>query len=84
MDRKEKIAKKKERLRMYEEKEAFMLSPKGVRNYRIGSRSAERYSLELAEIRKAIKELEKEIEELEGLENGKKPRKLAGIVIRDW
>ena len=83
MDRKDKIARKKERLHMYEEKEAFMLSKQGVQRYRIGTRSAERYDLELAEIRKAIRELENEIEELEGLENGKKPRKLAGIVIRD-
>ncbi len=84
MDRKEKIRKKKERLKLYEEKEAFMLSKDGVQSYKIGSRMAARYDLELAEIRKAISDLEKEIEELEGLENGKKPRKIAGIVPRDW
>ncbi len=84
MDRKEKIKKKKERLARYEEKEAFMLSKNGIQSYRIGTRLAERYDLELAEIRKAIAELEKEIEELEGLEKGKKPRKVVGVVIRDW
>lgn len=84
MDRKEKIRKKKKRLKLYEGKEAFMLSPQGIQSYRIGTRIATRYDLELAEIRKAIAELEKEIEELEGLEKGKKPRKIAGIVIRDW
>ena len=61
-----------------------MLSPRGIQSYRIGTRITTRYDLELAEIRKAIAELEKEIEELEGLEKGKKPRKIAGIVIRDW
>lgn len=84
MDRKEKIRRKKERLERYEEKEAFMLSKHGIQSYRIGSRLAARYDLELAEIRKAIAELEKEIDELEGLEEGKKPRKIVGVVIRDW
>lgn len=84
MTRKEKIKDKKERLKLYKEKEAYMLSPNGVQSYGIGTRNAARYNLDLADVRKAIKELEQEIEELEGLENGRKPRKIAGVVIRDW
>lgn len=84
MTRKEKIKDKKERLKLYKEKEAYMLSKDGVQSYGIGTRNASRYNLDLADVRKAIKELEQEIEELEGLENGRKPRKIAGVVIRDW
>lgn len=84
MSRKEKIEQRKKRLDMYLEKEAYMLSKNGVQSYGTGTRSAARYDLDLAEIRKAIKELEKEIEELEGLEAGKKQRKMVGVVIRDW
>ncbi len=81
MTRKEKISKKKERLKLYEEKEAYMLSRDGVQSYGIGTRSAARYNLDLAEVRKAIRELEGEIEELEG---GRSPRKIVGVVPRDW
>lgn len=84
MDRKEKIRQKKERLKMYLEKEAYMLSKNGVQSYGVGTRNASRYDLDLSEIRKAIDKLEKEIEELEGLESGKKPRKIVGVVMRDW
>ncbi len=84
MDIKEKIKQKKERLKMYLEKETYMLSPNGIQSYGIGTRNASRYDLDLAEIQKAIEKLEKEIDELEGLEAGKKPRKIVGVVIRDW
>lgn len=84
MDRKEKIKQKKERLQRYLDKESYMLSKYGVQSYGTGTRNAARYDLDLAEIRKAIDELEKEIEELEGMECGKKPRKIAGVIIRDW
>lgn len=84
MSRKEKIEQKKERLKMYLEKESYMLSKNGVQSYGTGSRSAARYDLDIAEIRRAIEKLEKEIEELEGLEAGRKPRKIVGVVIRDW
>lgn len=84
MSRKEKIERNKERLKMYLEKEAYMLSKNGIQSYGMGTRNAARYDLDLAEIRKAIEKLEKDIEELEGLEEGKKPRKIVGVVIRDW
>lgn len=84
MSRKEKIERNKERLKMYLEKEAYMLSRDGIQSYGMGTRNAARYDLDLAEIRKAIEQLEKDIEELEGMEAGKKPRKIVGVVIRDW
>lgn len=84
MSRKEKIERNKERLKMYLEKESYMLSKDGIQSYGMGTRNATRYDLDLAEIRKAIEKLEKDIEELEGLEVGKKPRKIVGVVIRDW
>jgi len=84
MDRKEKIKQKKERLQKYLDKESYMLSKYGVQSYGTGTRNAARYDLDLAEIRKAIDELEKEIEELERMECGKKPRKIVGVIIRDW
>lgn len=84
MSRKEKIERNKERMKMYLEKEAYMLSKDGIQSYGMGTRNAARYDLDLAEIRKAIEKLEKDIEELEGLEAGKKPRKIVGVVIRDW
>lgn len=80
----EKIEDRKTRLALYKGKEAFMLSKDGVQSYGIGSRSAARYDLDLAEIRKAISDLEKEIEELEVVEEGRKPRKIVGVVMRDW
>ena len=58
MDRKEKIKRKKERLRLYLDKEAYMLSKQGIQSYGIGTRNASRYDLDLAEIRTAIDDLE--------------------------
>lgn len=84
MDRTEKIKQKKERLQRYLDKESYMLSKYGIQSYGTGTRNAARYDLDLAEVRKAIDSLEKEIDELEGLEAGKKPRKIVGVVIRDW
>lgn len=84
MTRKEKIAKKRKRLALYEEKEAYMLSRDGIQSYGIGTRNAARYNLDLAEVRRAIKELEGEIGELEGLGEGRSPRKIVGVVPRDW
>jgi hypothetical protein len=84
MSRKEKIERDKKRLKMYLEKEAYMLSRDGIQSYGMGTRNAARYDLDLAEIRKGIETLEREIEELEGLEAGEKPRKIVGVLIRDW
>ena len=74
---KKKIEDKTVRLQMYKDKEAYMLSKSGIRSYGIGSRSTERYNLDLAEIRKAIEELENRAE-------GIKPRRVVGVIPRDW
>lgn len=78
-----KLENKKERLALYIQREAEMLSG-GVQSYGIGSRNLTRYNTDLAAIRAAIKELEDDIAELEALLNGRKPRKAVGVVIRDW
>lgn len=80
----EKLAKKKERLQLYLEREKTMLSPAGVKAYGIGSRNLERYDTALADVQKMIARLQKEIEELEARQDGRKPRKAVGAVIRDW
>lgn len=78
-----KLEEKKKRREAYLQREMVMLSD-GVQSYGVGSRSATRYNTDLAIVRKAIEELEKEIEELEGIKAGKKPRRAFGVVIRDW
>lgn len=81
---KRKIEDKKKRLDLYKEKEAYMLSKDGVQSYGVGSRNAARYNLDLAEVRKAIDELETEIEEMEDILVGVRPRKIVGVIPRDW
>nr|DAE68863.1 MAG TPA: head to tail adaptor [Caudoviricetes sp.] len=81
---KRKIEDKKKRLDLYKEKEAYMLSKDGVQSYGVGSRNAARYNLDLAEVRKAIDELETEIEEMEDILAGVRPRKIVGVIPRDW
>lgn len=71
------------RLDLYYKREAEMLSG-GVQSYGIGSRNLARYNTDLGAIRAAIKELEDEIAELEGLLGGQRPRKALGVVPRDW
>ena len=78
---KRKIEDKKKRLDLYKEKEAYMLSKDGVQSYGVGSRNAARYNLDLAEVRKAIGELETEMEDLL---TGTRPRKIVGVIPRDW
>lgn len=83
-DTREKLDQKKKRLTAYLDREAFMLSQDGVQSYGVGTRNLQRYSTDLGEIRKAITDLEDEIEELAGLMDGQKPRKAVGVVPRDW
>lgn len=84
INRKELIESKKERLKLYRQKEAYMLSPDGVRSYGTNYRNVQRYDLDLTAIQKMISELEEDISELEGLETGQKMRKAMGVVPRDW
>lgn len=54
----------------------------GVQSYSIGTRNLTK--LDLPELEKIIKNLENEIEILEGQINGRKPRKAFGIIPRDY
>ena len=77
------IETKEARLELYYKREAEMLDG-GVQSYGLGSRNATRYNTDLATVRSAIAQLEKEIEELKGQLTGRKPRKTVGIIPRDF
>lgn len=77
--RQKKIKQKKEELEWYRAKKKELLT--GTQSYTIGSRNLARYQISLGDVDKAIKALEKEIEQLE---TGKKPRKAVAIIPRDW
>lgn len=83
MDKSEKLERKKKRLELYYNKEEEILT-NGVQAYGLGTRSITRYNADLANVKAQIKELEKEIEELEGGLSGKKPRKAVAVVPRDF
>lgn len=75
------LAEAKSRLELYINQEKKMLTD-GVQSYGIGSRNLTRYNTDLAQIRTAIKELKKEVEELEGLLTGNKSRRCVGVIPR--
>lgn len=77
------LEEKRERYRLYIEREKVMLTG-GVQSYGIGSRNLSRYNTDLAQIRAAIKELAAEIDELEGLLANEPARKRVALVFRDW
>ena len=79
----EKLEAKRERLSAYLDREVEMLRG-GVQSYGIGSRNLTRYQTDLANIRAAITELEKEIELLENQLSGRASRRAIGVVPRDW
>lgn len=68
-----------ERLQLYKDRERVMLT-NGVQSYGVGSRNATRYNTDLAEIRRAIDELDEQITTL----TAGKPRKAIGVIPRDW
>lgn len=74
---------KLDRLAVYQEREKTMLQG-GVQSYGIGQRNLARYNTDLAVIVKTIKELEKEIEELEAQLCGESARRRVGMVFNDW
>lgn len=80
---KKQIENKKTRLELYYKREAEMLDG-GVQSYGLGTRNATRYNTDLATVRAAIDQLEKEIRELEGQLVGRKPRRTVGIIPRDF
>lgn len=80
---KEKLDAKKARLSAYLDRETEMLTG-GVQSYGIGSRNLTRYQTDLSNIRAAITELEKEVEQLENQLSGRASRRAIGVVPRDW
>ena len=80
---KKKLDAKQTRLSAYLDRETEMLTG-GVQSYGIGSRNLTRYQTDLANIRAAIKELEKEIDQLEKQLSGRSIRRAIGVVPRDW
>lgn len=79
----QKLTAKKARLAAYLDRETEMLTG-GVQSYGIGSRNLARYQTDLSNIRAAIKELEAEIDLLEGQLEGRAVRKAVGVIPRDW
>lgn len=80
----EKLAQKKKRLQAYYDRELYMLSENAVMSYGVGSRNLQRYNTDLGEIRKAIRELEEEVDGLGNLMKGGSVRKAVGVVPRDF
>ena len=78
-----KIEIKKQRLELYYKSEAEMLD-RGVQSYGMGTRNLARDNTDLNAIQEEIRTLENEIENLEGMLNGKSRRKAVGVIIRDW
>ena len=53
-----------------------------VKSYAIGSRNLTKF--DLPQLEETIGKLEKEVDKLEGMLKGGKPRKAVGIIPRDW
>jgi hypothetical protein len=81
----ENLARKRERLKAYYEREAQILSRDGVKSYGIGIRNLTRFDTALADVQKAIRELEGEITALENeLQGGAARRALAAVPHGEW
>lgn len=70
---------KRKRLSAYLLKEERLLNNE-AQSYSLGTRSKSKYNVTLEELRKAITQLEDEINELENLINGKGSRKAVSII----
>ena len=79
----EKLETDRERLKLYRAKEKQMLED-SVQSYTVGTRSLRKYDMDLSNIRSAIKELEREIDQLESQLDGSNARKAVGVIPRDW
>lgn len=79
----EDLAKKRTRLENYYKQEEKMLTG-GVQQYGIGSRSLQRYQMDLSNIRSTIKELEQEIKVLERKTSGRSANRSFSVVPTDW
>lgn len=54
----------------------------GVKSYAIGSRNLTKF--DIPQLEESISKLEKEVDQLEKVLCGGKPRKAVGVVPRDW
>ena len=77
--KKKKIEDLTERLQLYKDREKVMLTG-GVQSYGVGSRNATRYNTDLAEVRRAINELQ---EQIDTLSSASQPKAM-GVIPRDW
>lgn len=74
----------RDRLQMYLNREAEMISKEGVQMYTIGSRNLQRYQTALSDIQRMIESLRKRERELEAELAGQSARRAMGVVPRDW
>lgn len=72
-----------ERLAEYRQQEHNMLMGLDI-SHTIGSRRLERYPMSIDQIRRAIEELEKQLDEIDALLNGGHARKSVAYIPRDW
>lgn len=64
-------------------REAYLaLIDGGVKSYTIDDRTLTRFDID--KLKKEIEVLEAEVDELEAMLSGRKPRKAFGIIPRDW
>lgn len=54
----------------------------GVKSYAIGSRNLTKF--DIPQLEESISKLEKEVDQLEKVLCGGKPRKVVGVIPRDW
>lgn len=78
------LSETRERLELYLNQEANLLSRKGVQSYSIGSRNIQRYNMDLRAIQDMITNLSRRVAELESELSGGSPRCAVGVVPRDW
>lgn len=72
------------RRELYLGQEANLISKKGVQSYSIGTRSLQRYQVDLKAVQDMITKLNQRIYELEAELSGNAPRRAVGVVPRDW
>lgn len=72
------------RLKLYLDREEDLLSKKGVQSYSIGTRSLQRYNVDLKTVQDMITKLRQRVQELEAELSGGAPRRAVGVVPRDW
>lgn len=54
----------------------------GVKSYRIDDRELTRFDID--KLKDEIEQMEKELDDLMNMLNGKRPRKAFGVIPRDW